>query len=1600
MEKKAIEAIYPLTPLQEGMLFHSLREPDAAAYFQQLSCTIEGSLDTPAFRLAWEHVASRHTALRTIFAWEGTERPLQIVLRQVSLPWTELDWRSLVAPEQAARLDAMLVEDRRRGFDLTVSPLMRFTLARVEDRRWRFVWSHHHLLLDGWSVGPIFRDQFDAYRALRAGRSPELPFARPFKDFVTWLGQQDLGRAEAFWRDALRGITAPTPLAVDGPRTLAPGEESYDQRELALSPELTDALRALGREHKLTLCTLTQGAWALLLHRYSGERDVVFGVTVSGRPPTLEDTDSRVGMFINTLPLRVHVPRGSALEWLASLQKQFAAIREVEYSPLIRIREWSELPPGAPLFESILVFENYPLQATALAGEDLALRDVRALERSSYPLSLIAEPGEALTLRMLFDRRRFTADAVERMLGQLETLLRGMTEIGSRPISALSLLTPAEHERTIGGWNDTRRPYARDQLMHELFERAVERTPDAPAVFFEGSTLTYRALEERANRLAAHLQALGFRRGDFVGVHLGRSADMVVAVLGILKSGCAYVPFEKTFPLARIRSILDRLEIRGVVSDATCAPALLGLEQARALQHVVVLGREHARLRAEGPSAGAAAAPWRGVRVSTQDEIDARPAVRVPSGVRADDLAYVIFTSGSTGTPKGVVVVHRPVINLIEWVNGRFAVGPRDRLLFTTSLCFDLSVYDIFGILAAGGLVHVASERDLEDPEQLARLLRREPITFWDSAPAALQQLVAFLPEGREESAQLRLVFLSGDWVPLSLPGRIKGVFPRAEVIALGGATEATVWSNYFPVQELAPDWSSVPYGRPISNARYYILDPDLEPCPVGVPGDLFIGGECLSSGYARDPVQTADRFMPDPYGWTPGARMYRTGDRARFWADGTMEFLGRLDAQVKVRGFRIELGEIESALARHPGVREAVVLAHGEARGDKRLVAFVVPAPGATVAADTLKQHLGATLPGYMVPQAILAVDALPVTANGKLDRAALLALEAARGPASRAARPRTAVQELLASLWSEALKREVPGIHDDFFSDLGGHSLSATQLIARARKAFGLEIPLRSIFESPTIAGLAEAIERLRDAARADGPPPPITPVPRHGGVPLSFAQQRLWFLDQLEPGNPFYNLSLAARLSGKVARPVLERSIAAIVDRHEALRTVFIGRDQLTLQVAAAAWPVALPVVDLTGEDPAERPRRAERIALEEARRPFELARGPLFRGLLIALGPEEHILLLTMHHIVSDGWSLGVLIREVAECYAALAKGQPPQLSPLPIQYPDFAVWQRARLSPARLESKLAYWKDHLASLRPLELPADRPRPEVQRFEGRTRFFELGEALTSALQALARREGVTLFMALMGAFQALLGDLAKQDDVVVGTDIAGRDREETEGLIGFFVNQLVIRTDLGGNPSFRELLKRVRRVVLAAYEHQEVPFDKLVEALNPKRTLDRHPIFNVKLVLQNAPMPELVAPGLEVKVMELDPGTAKFDLLLTLEESDPTAGPPGEGKSEVRGEVRGERGGRVLKGALEYRTDLYQAETIEKMLVRYEALLTAVTRDPEVRLDVLGALMAEADLRRWDQRAAELALEKREKLMRLTGRPARSRSGGSD
>ncbi|RKI03638.1 amino acid adenylation domain-containing protein [Corallococcus sp. AB038B] len=1418
-------------------------------------------------------------------------------------------------PLEDAPLRRALAADASRPFSLEQGPLLRASLYAHAGGGQVLLLAAHHLILDLWSLALLAEELHGLYPALKEGRdSASLAPVLRQSDFARWQRPFMEGlegeRLFAYWRQRLDGVPDVLELPTDRAR---PPVRAFRGAACTfrLDADLTRRLRALAREEGTTLFSLLLAAWQVLLARHAGQERFAVGSPAAGRTRAgLEDV---VGYHVNPVALvadlsgdpsfRAHLGRvrRTVLEALEHQEFPFPLLVE----RLRRPRDASR----SPLFQAVFAWEQ-PHRREELTPLVLGLPGVRVrfagLEAESVPVELgtaqfdlalqMADAPSGLDGALRYDTDLFDADTAGRMVARFTCLLAGIAADVDQRVSALPLLPDAEQERVRTFSAGALAPASFTPVHHAIASHAA-LAPDSLAIASDGRQWTYGMLERQARVLARRLRQLGVGPDVRVGVLMHRSPEQVLALLGVLKAGGAYVPMDPDAPRARLEALLEDVGAAVVLTTPELRSRLPA--SARVLDDVTAAAHD-----------------------VPDTSLDVTPD--------ADHLAYVIYTSGSTGRPKGVQLTHGGLAHFAGWYQRTFGLSPSARATHLSTPVFDASVLEVWPALIAGASLHLPGDDVRAMPERLVAWLAAERITHTFLTTALAEGV---LGQAWPQSLALRELTTGGDQLH-----RRPSAHTPFRVTNLYGPTEGTVAATFAPVEsgDVASGLPTI--GRPLDGVRVHMLDAELRSQPLGVAGELCIGGPGVARGYLDRPDLTARAFVPDPFSAVPGARLYRTGDLARLLPEGELQFLGRLDHQVKLRGFRIELGEIESVLQRHPDVRQCVVAVRDEPPAGKRLVAYVVAAPDAVLTGAALREHVRRELPEVMCPAAFVLLPALPLTPTGKVDRQALPAPELERSTSPEDAAPRTATEQSLAGLWAELLGGAV-GLHEDWFA-MGGHSLLAARLLARVREVFGVELPLRTLFEAPTVASLAA---RIDGGVRAPVRGPTLTHrKDRAPEAPLSYAQERLWFLDQLEPGDARYHLPAAVRLQGPLDVAALRRGLDEVVRRHEALRTTFSQHQGRAVQRVHAHVPFELPEVDLGGLSPEARDAEVHRLAKHEARAPFPLAQGPLLRGRLLRLGPDEHVLLLTLHHIVADGESVAVLLRELGALYAAFSTGVPPALAPLPLQYIDFALWQREWLADGVLERQLAHWKQRLAGAPGvLELPTDRPRPAVRTLAGGRHAVHLPAALAGGLAELGRREGATPFMTLLAAFQTLLLRYTGQDDLVVGCPLSNRTRVETEGLIGFFVNTLPLRTDASGNPSFRQLLGRVRESVLAAHEHQDVPFEKLVEALAVERDLGRTPLFQVAFSYQDAPLPSRALQGLRLTLLESESAPAKFDLNLALE--------------------RGEDG--RLTARFEYDADLFDAASIARLAGHFQELLTSIAADPDGRVGDLSLMTAE-------------------------------------
>ena len=1487
----------PLSFAQRRLWLLDQLLPSGSVYNLPRVVRLAGELDLEALRRAFDELVRRHESLRTRFEVHDGE-PVQVIEPRLSLALELEDLSALAPAQREAEAQRRAQAEAQAPFDLERGPLVRARLLRLAPSEHWLLLSLHHIVTDGWSMGVLFNELSALYGAYRQGEaSPLAELPVQYADYALWqrewLQGEVLEQQLAYWRQALTELPV-LELPTDRPRPMV---ASYRGARVSfeLGETLTRGLKELSRREGATLFMTLLAAFQVLLYRYSGQEDLAVGVPIAGRSrPELEGL---IGFFVNTLVLRADLSGAPSFrEHLARVRTRALeayAHQDLPFEKLVEALAPTRDLSRNPLFQVSFtkgILSALELQLAGFEPEDVVETDTHTA-KFDLAFDVVEKSGK---VRFLVDYATdlFEAGTIERLVGHWRVLLEGIVADPGQAISQLPLLTEAERHQLLIEWNDTAVEYPCDRCIHQLFEEQVERSPEATALVYETQQLTYGELNARANQLAHHLRSLGVGPEVLVGVCLERSLELVVGLLAILKAGGAYVPLDPSYPAQRLAFMLED----------TAAPVLL--TQAKLRERLPAYGGRIVSLDAD----------WPEIARGSKDD----PKV----AVSPRNLAYVIYTSGSTGRPKGTCIEHRSVVRLVKSTN-YVELGPDEVFLQFAPISFDASTFELWGSLLNGAKL-VVCPAGLLSLQELGRVIREHGVTtLWLTAALFHQMVDAQL----ESLRGVRQLLAGGETLSVSHVRRMLEVIGGGRLINGYGPTENTTFTCCHVMRADSRIENSVPIGRPISNTQVYILDGHMQPVPVGAYGELYIGGDGLAREYLHQPQLTVEKFVPDPFSNDPGARLYRSGDLVRYLPGGNIEFFGRIDDQVKIRGFRIELGEIASVLAEHPAVRQAVVLAREDTPGDKRLVAYVVPADRSSADSGPLRAFLRERLPEYMQPAAYVLLERLPLTPNGKVDQRALPAPQYGRADIGGAyVPPRNTLEELIAEVWCEVLQLERVGVNDNFF-ELGGHSLLAAQVLARLARLLKVELPLRGLFETPTVSALAAEAEK-KLGAQEPLQAAPIVALPRTGDLPLSFAQQRLWFLDRLLPDKAAYTIPAAWRLRGPLDALALQRSLDALVTRHETLRTRFAESEGGPVQLIDPPQSVALPLADLSAMAQGEREAHARQIADAHARQPFDLEAGPLLRAQLLRLAAEEHLLLLNVHHIVFDGWSLDVFDRELSAMYNAFVRGRKLELPALPIQYADYARWQREWLQGEVLERQLAYWRTKLAGLTMLELPTDRPWPPVQSFRGAHQSLTLSPELSAALKALGRREGATLFMTLLTAFQVLLYRYSGQEDIAVGTPIAGRGRTELEGLIGFFVNTLVLRSDLSGNPSFRDLLRRARESALAAYSHQDLPFEKLVEELAPKRDPSRNPLFDVMINYVDRSQPALDLPGLAVQQIGPPSTSAKFAMTLYV------------GAHEQEVDLR-----------LVYQSELFSPARIASMLEQYVHLLGQIARAPE-------------------------------------------------
>ncbi|MDP4196834.1 MAG: amino acid adenylation domain-containing protein, partial [Bacteroidota bacterium] len=1409
-----------------------------------------------------------------------------------------------------------------RGFDYLKAPLFRIKLIKLEEEKYQFIWTYHHILLDGWSVPLLLQEIFAAYESLLDKRQLPASQRSSYGEYISWLKHQDILSAEKFWRDYLSGVEEPTYLPakkLSSGRSVKEGE--IETLEMELSKELTNKLQSLLSPQSITMNSLIQCIWATILNKYSLNDDVIFGSTVSGRPSDLWGSESMLGLFINTLPVRIKFDKDlNVIDWLKSVQKDQLLMRQFEYSPLTEIQNWTDIPRTKQLFETILVYENFPVKE--FLGKEkgsFQIQKVQSSEKTNYPITLVAGQSDKLMLRILYDSSLFDSSAVKRIFSQMKRLLEEVANYPEKKLSELPYLPDEELNKVLKEWNDTTRSLPEFMTIHQMFEYQVKKTPDAQALYFNGESLSYRQLNSRANKLANYLRQIGAKKEELVGLYIDRSSEMIIGMLAILKAGCAYLPLDPKLPVDRLQFMADESSLKIILTKKT-------IIESKPLNNSAFICFD-----------------------TDSDLIESQPDENLSIVVHPENLAYVIYTSGTTGRPKGVMVQHKGIINLALHYAEALSLGEGKKLFQFFSFSFDGSIVEIFCSLISGTTLYMPDAETAMPGPKMVKYLNENKIDKVTFSPSVLSVLPG------EELNHIDAIIAGGEALSFDV---VRKWFNRENLTFINayGPTESTVCVSCFSMTSL-PDFSDIiPIGRPLPNFRLYILDKDSNPAAIGVPGEIFVGGIGLARGYLNRPDITAERFIPDPF--LEGQRLYRTGDVARYREDGYIEFLGRNDDQVKLRGFRIELGEIESAALNSDALQSAAALIISEdenAEGtlaftdkinlankdrDKQLVLFYVPnKKSQDITSAQIKDFIKKRLPEYMIPSKFVQLDMLPLNNSGKIDKKALISNLKQKDENSHEKRislPQTLSEQLLLSLWKDLLKKETISTNDNFF-ELGGHSLIVTQLASRIIDAFGVEIALNRLFELTTIKQQASEIDLQKSESKLKETLI-IKPVERTGELPLSFAQQRLWFLDQYEPESALYNLPAILRIKGSLKIDALINSINKLVKRHEILRTVFINDNGKARQLILPECDIKLDIEVRKVEGQSE--EKIKEIFNNQMQKPFDLTKAPLFSIKLLEINPDDFVFILIMHHIISDGWSMGLMIREITELYNVEANSNgadvkeivEADIHQLNIQYADYAFWQRQWLSGELLEEHKNYWNEQLLGAPEIiNLPFDHPRPSVQTYNGSSFSFTIEEKLAETLRKISVKENSTLFMTLLSAFNILLYRYSGQTDIVVGTPVANRNSSEVEKLIGFFVNTIALRSRIDPNMTFNEVLYQLRKTTVDAYQYQNLPFEMLVDLLKPSRDLSYSPIFQVMFVFQNLPPQKKTLSDLSFYSMDFENTVAKFDLTLSISESE-----------------------NELLCGFEYNCDLFEKSTIEKMASHFINLIEELSLDTEKKL----------------------------------------------
>ncbi|WP_460263293.1 amino acid adenylation domain-containing protein [Clostridium sporogenes] len=1465
LDKNNIENFMSLTSLQQGMLFHYISDEESNMYHEQLSLTLKGGLKLELLQRAWQFVIDSNEMLRTIFRWKEIEKPIQVVLKRHEVPINYLDFTN--EADKKGLIKQVKLKDLNNRIDITRETL-RIYLCKIGESTHEMIISNHHILYDGWSNGIILKEVMEVYNCLYEGKEPKKLNKTRFSEFIKYLNSINKGEDKKYWSNYLGEL--------DGK------DDYFNCKEVGIHKEISykiddikvNKIKDFSRENKVLLSSILYGAWGVLLQKFNNSNEVLFGTTVSGRPENISSIDKMVGLFINTIPLRVKSDEKTTLIGLiSSLDKSLNERKGFENTSLIDIKEYCGLKVKEEFFNSIVTIENYPLDLNSNKESVLLVENFSIIEKTNYNMALEILTFDGIEFKFNFNTLSINESIVKKIGVYLERIIESLLINPYVTVGNIELLSEDEKNEILYEFNDTKVDYPKNKTIHELLEAQVEKTPDNVAVVFEDKKLTYRELNERANSLARVLRDKGVKADSIVGIMVERSLEMIVGIMGILKAGGAYLPIDPNYPKERIEYMLKDSNSKILLSKSDLVETIEFDGEFIDLYNENLFNKESSNL----------------------EKIN-----------NSSNLAYIIYTSGTTGKPKGAMIEHRSLVNRLNWMQNKYPISEKDTILQKTTYTFDVSVWEILWWSLVGAKVCMLSPNGEKDPMKIIETIDKYKVTTMHFVPSMLNVFMYCVEENRNnmDLSTLRQVFSSGEALNFKQVERFHKEFGNdKKLINLYGPTEATIEVSYFDC--INDGKRVIPIGKPIDNIKLYILKNN-KPVPVGVSGELYIAGDGLARGYVNRIELTSEKFIDNPF--EPETKMYKTGDLARWLPDGNIEFLGRIDNQVKIRGFRIELGEIENRLLQHENIKEAAVLVKENKDSEKYICAYVVSEKN--LEELDLKSHLKETLPEYMVPAYFVELEKMPLTANGKLNRRALPEPNLDAGLVEYEA-PRNKVEEILAKIWSEILGIGKVGINDNFF-DLGGHSLKATMLMTKIHKELNKEVPLKELFKSPTIKELGKYIEDAEENLYSK-----IEKIEEKEYYETSSAQKRMYMLQQFDKDSIAYNMPAVFELEGKVDKDKIEETFRKLTERHEALRTYFEVLNGEIIQKIQKNYVFKLD-------------RRDENVNIEDVInkfvRSFDLEKAPLFRVELVE-NKEKTYLLIDMHHIISDGLSMGILITEFTELYGGNT------LEPLKLQYKDFAAWQNKFLKSDEMKSQKEYWINRFSDGIPiLNMPADYIRPAVQCFEGDNIRFKLGKELTSDLDRLAKNTGTTLYMVLLSGINILLSKYGGQEDIIVGTPISGRTHADLEKVMGMFVNTLAMRNYPAPDKSYKEFLEEVKENTLKAHENQNYQFEELVKDLNIRRDLSRNPIFDVMFTVENMDKLYIEIKNLIFKEYEQEKNMAKFDIAIFA--------------CEVKEEI-------FINFI--YCVKLFKKETINKMGERYIEILNQIVRNTNINLE---------------------------------------------